>query len=164
MTSFSSVFGSSFIAQPVSDQPNSFDLIPNGKYPMEIQESELATSRAGDPMLKLTFAVTEGKYVNRKIFANLCIGHKSDKVRQIALDQLSQLLMAVGMPSLDEDSQLIGKRFVGRVGIERSKDDRYGDSNRVYQFAPLDAAPAAASLASAPAAAPAARNVPWGRR
>lgn len=158
MTSFSSVFGSGFNAEKYAAQNpanNSFEPLPAGNYLLEVEESELRKSKAGNDMLHLCFAVADGQHVGRKIFSNLNIGHPSQKVRDIALQSLASLCKAAGIAEIQNDTDLIGKRVIGRVKV-RPAQNGYEASNDVSMFS----APTTGN-APVPAAAATKQNVPW---
>lgn len=45
-----------------------FEAMPKGKYECVVEDVELTTSKAGDPMVKWTFQVTHEDYAKRKLF------------------------------------------------------------------------------------------------
>lgn len=47
-----------------------FEEVPFGKYEVKVAKMELASSKKGDPMLKVQFKVLEGKYKGNFIFMN----------------------------------------------------------------------------------------------
>lgn len=47
-----------------------FEEVPFDKYEVKIAKMELASSKKGDPMLKVQFKVLEGKYKGNSIFMN----------------------------------------------------------------------------------------------
>lgn len=161
MTSLQGVFGAGFDMQAAASQGNtgSFEPIPAGVYPLEVSNCELKQSRAGNPMISCSFTVTEGQYVNRKIFMNYNVGHPSEKPRLIAQQQFSRLCLAAGLQSIQDDTQLIGARVMGRVGV-RPPANGYDASNTIFDFQPMSQTTTAAPRVQQRTQ----QAVPWGRR
>jgi hypothetical protein len=161
MTSLQGVFGAGFDMQAAASQGNtgSFEPIPAGVYPLEVSNCELKQSRAGNPMIACSFTVTEGQYVNRKIFMNYNVGHPSEKPRLIAQQQFARLCLAAGFQAIQDDTQLIGARVMGRVGV-RPPANGYDASNTIFDFQPM-----AQTTTAAPRVQQRTQQaVPWGRR
>ena len=62
--------------------------IPEGRYTVKVAEAELAESQSGNPMLKITFEVVEGKKKGAKLFENCSLQPQ-------ALFKLKALLLAL---------------------------------------------------------------------
>lgn len=164
MTSLQGVFGAGFDMQAAASQGNqSFEPIPAGVYPLEVSNCELKQSRAGNNMIACSFTVTEGQYVNRKIFMNYNVGHPSEKPRLIAQQQFSRLCLAAGLQSIQDDTQLIGARVMGKVGV-RPPANGYDASNTIYDFSPLGGSAPAQQPYGRQQAPASQSSVPWGRR
>lgn len=163
MTSLQGVFGAGFDMQAAAQGSGSFEPIPAGVYPLEVSNCELKSSRAGNAMIACSFTVTEGEYVNRKIFMNYNVGHPSEKPRLIAQQQFSRLCLAAGLQSIQDDTQLIGARIMGKVGV-RPPANGYDASNTIFDFQPMQGSAPTAPRSQRPAPQQSAGSVPWGRR
>lgn len=51
----------------------SFELIPEGKYFIEVVEAEPTKSQAGKAMMKLTLEISDGEYAERKLWDNMML-------------------------------------------------------------------------------------------
>lgn len=59
------------------DSINDFAPLPDGEYVCSLTDIEADVTRAGDPMWKLRWAVTEGEYAGRLLFDNLVFSPKA---------------------------------------------------------------------------------------
>lgn len=74
-----------------------FDAIPAGKYLAMIVSSVRERTKAGTgELLKLEFAIVDGEFKERKLFARLNLWNPSEQAVQIALRELSAICHAVG--------------------------------------------------------------------
>lgn len=181
------IFNAADVAPQESPAP-----IPAGVYLAHAIDSDVAPTRSGGEMLKLTFQVLQGPFANRKVFANINHRNPSADAERIGQAQLSALCRAVGVMNLQQTAQLHQRPVLIRVKIRKDDTGQYGDRNEVtaYEAAPgggpgLPAAfppatfpatapqafppPAAQNAPTAPAAftppaAPAAQTAPWARR
>jgi hypothetical protein len=145
--------------------------IPAGVYLAQVVESDVRPLKSGQGRaLALTFQVLQGPCVNRRVFANLNIEHRSSaEAERIAQGQLSALCHAVGVINLQDTTQLHMRPVQIRVKVRKDDSGQYPDKNEVTGFeaaAPVagQARPAAPMPASAPVAPPAAPAAPWARR
>lgn len=158
----------SFSFNPASVPPreNNFELLPAGKYLMQITETSIAPLKSGNgTALKATAEVLADGYRGRKIFMNLNIQHTNAQTEQIAQQQLRELCEAIGLARMVDTAELHGKPFEGNVKIRKSQDPNYQDQNEVNGFKSAAGASAPAfrpgpSAASAPAAA-GTKTPPW---
>jgi hypothetical protein len=72
-----------------------------------------------------------------KVWSNFNTQNPSAKAVEIGMQQLTRLVSAVGLSGFTHESELRGKSFMAEVGIEKSKNPAYEDSNRVYAYRPL---------------------------
>lgn len=145
-----------FDAQQV--EPDSgFDAIPAGKYEAVIVASELTTPKSGaGEMLKLEFQVVSGAYQNRKLFANLCITHASEKAQRIARAHLSAICRAVGVLTPQDTSELHGRTMLVTVKVE--KDENGNPRNQLSGFAPRQTPTPTPAMAGGPSTT---NKKPW---
>jgi hypothetical protein len=129
--------------------------------------------------LDCEFVVVDGEYAKRKIWQNLILagttdGHgKAGEISRTTLRSICESAFGITPDDTSEAAQarrnldladFQNLRFVARVGIEKSKNPAYGDSNKVYAITPdqkqwqtVEQIPAAAQgtfsgMAGAPAA------------
>jgi len=124
--------------------------IPAGVYLAHIVDSDVAATRSGGEMVKLTFQVLQGQFVNRKVFANINVRNPSADAERIGQSQLSALCHAVGVVNLQDTAQLHMRPVMIRVKIRKDDTGQYGDRNEVTGYEASQGGPAG------PAATPAA--------
>ena len=170
-----------FNTADVPARENNFDLLPAGKYAMQVVESEIAPLKSGNgTALKLTMEVLADGYRGRKLWVNLNVQHTNAQAEQISQQQLRELCDAIGLTRMNDTSELHNKPFEGKVKIRVSKDANYEDQNEVIGYKSLAngapapgfnaprtvATPSAPVAANAPAAVAAtgAATPPWARK
>ena len=117
------------------DEDNSFDLIPAGWYQMFISKAELRPTKSGGSMISVTYDITGPTHQGRKIFGNFNWENVNPVAQEIGRKQFAQQVRALGLPGIQSLDDLINLPFDGKVGIQKSKDPQYEDSNRVTAFA-----------------------------
>lgn len=98
--------------------------VPSGTYAVRIEEANAQTSKKGNEMLALRFAVAEGDYVGQNIFDYVTFSSKS-------LYRVREFYAALGFCEADseeeftppEDSELIGLELQVKVKLETSEYD-----------------------------------------
>ena len=152
----------------------SFTLLPKDDYVLEVAEisDEKATKDGTGKYVTFKFVVTEGEFEGNGLFVNYNIENKNPVAQDIAWRDLSALGHAVGVYDGDSDA-LLYKRFLAKVGIEKSKNPQYpDDKNKIEKYyiqgdAPVATpAPAPAPVRPVPVARPAAvaGARPWPKR
>ena len=128
--------------------------IPEGEYILQIYKADLKNTRSGGSMVALGIEVLGPSHVGRKFFQNYNIRCSSAQAESIGIQQLKMLWQASGGSGSPTDTdQFVGLTFRAKVGIEESKDDRYGPQNRIQRYYPADPVPMPV-MASNPVAAP----------
>lgn len=117
------------------NENSSFDLVPAGWYQMFISKAELRPTRSGGSMISVTYDITGPSHQNRKIFGNFNWENANPVAQEIGRKQFAQQVRALGLPGIQSLDDLINLPFDGKVGIQKSKDPQYEDSNRVTAFA-----------------------------
>lgn len=84
-----------------------FDPVPEGTYVARIEKAEEKTSKAGNPMIQVTYEIIDGDQSGRKVF-------ESYPLMENVLWKLQQLLTSLGIDAmsdleLDLNSDLLGK-------------------------------------------------------
>ncbi len=112
---------------------NSYQPLAAGMYAAKVISSEIAKTKKGDNMLKLTFEVL-GANKGRRIFENYMLTHSNPKAVQAGLGRLKSLAASIGIDfdQLQDTSELHGKPVGIKVKIESS--EQYGDQNRINSF------------------------------
>lgn len=117
------------------DEDNSFDLVPAGWYQMFISKAELRPTKSGGSMISVTYDITGPTHQGRKVFGNFNWENANPVAQEIGRKQFAQQVRALGLPGIKSLDDLINLPFDGKVGIQKSKDPQYEDSNRVTAFA-----------------------------
>lgn len=114
--------GFGFNTQEYVREQSNFDPIPAGDYKLRITESQMKTSAKGNDYLSITFAVAEGPFSNRLIWANFNIFHPNNDTQRIAREQIAELCAAAGRPNANDSSQIHGCVVLGKVKCDPSSD------------------------------------------
>lgn len=119
--------------------------LPKGKYLCTVEKAELKATNAGDgTYLNVMLRVSQEKHNNRVIFDKLNIQNKSAKTVEIAIQQLSALMLACGFDSIQANpAAVVGKSVVADVGLEAAKGN-YDARNKVWGYIKPDGQQAAA--------------------
>jgi hypothetical protein len=125
-------------------QPNQpFEVLPAGDYKCIITESEMADTKTGGQMLKLTLQVIEGEHTNRMLFDRLNLVNNNPKAVEIAQRTLSSICHAVGKYQVSDSSELHNLPLIASVKIRpASADGQYGPQNDIKGYKPATAQPA----------------------
>ena len=123
-------FNADNIEAPKSD----FELLPPANYNVRVLEATEATTKNGDPGVKLTLEVTDGEYQSRRIWDSCWIKHSSDKFRAREAARFASFCRAVGVPTPQSTDDFLGLECVCKVRIERSKDPQYSDQNKAQDY------------------------------
>ena len=118
-------------------QQKDFDPLPEGEYPVEIENVELKRSRNNNKMWNITFNIMGGDYQDRKLWDNLAKTDKTDWKFQnffCACGFEEEKAREGGYVHVsDSGEELIGKQLFVKVvqeerdGKTRNKIDRYID-------------------------------------
>lgn len=106
-----------------------FTPVPAGDYEVQVENSEVKTTKTNNTMLKITLTIISGAYTGRKIFENFVLSNS------IAMSRLKTLASVGGHPRPDcltDSEELHGIKCIVSVTIKT--DDEYGPSNRVKSF------------------------------
>jgi hypothetical protein len=125
---------------------DSFEPLPPGWYAATVETEADEVSKAGDPMLKLTYSVDGGRRVN----AWYNTGHPTSK--EYAYKDLTRLAGACGLVEVGPSSELVGRKCEIRLEIDGTYNSVKG-----YRSTPRSAPPAATGASSNGSA----RKNPW---
>ena len=105
-------------------EPNRFEVLPAGDYPMVIVESEMKKTKDGNgQFLQLKLQVLSGPFQNRTLYDRLNLVNKNDTAVQIAKGTLSSICRAVNVLTPKDSAELHGKPLVAAVKAKKDKDD-----------------------------------------
>jgi hypothetical protein len=155
--------GQTFDPHAVPEDERSFDPVPSGDYLLQAIDSDVVPTKGGTgTRLILTLEIMEGAHTGRKIWDGINIYNQSEEAQRIGQRQLADLCLSIGLNSLSDSAELIGRPFRAKLKIQQDKTGQYPPRNAVarWHIRPTKmeqaqaAAPAAAASAQPPAAAP----------
>ena len=160
--------GQSFNANDIPQSENNFEPIPAGWYEVSINTAELKETKAGTgEYIALRYDVLGPAHQGRVIFGNLNIRNPNSKAQDIGIQQLGELMRAIGLASVQDTDQLVGGHLEVKVKI-REASGGYDASNDVSGFKAVKggsvpmATKKAAKSDDAPVAA--AGTPPWAKK
>lgn len=139
------------------------EMLPVGDYTMQITQSDLRDTKAGDGQyIWLELEILGPKYAGRRYWERLNLFNKNDTAVRIAKKTLGSICKAVGIAEFQDTDQLHFKPM--KVAITH-KENKQGKLETRADYYSLSAQPQASASASTPApAAPAAgAPKPWER-
>lgn len=157
-----------YSAADIPESSNNYEPVPAGWYNATVTEAGVKETRAGDgKYIKLRFDITGPTNEGRVVFTNLNIRNKNEVAQNIGVEQLGQLMRAVGLPTIQDSSQLVGGSCQINVKI-RPASGQYEAQNEVKGYKSINgsALPSGQPAAPAPSPAPAPASgatPPWKR-
>jgi hypothetical protein len=145
-----------FSAKADAVQDQDFQPIPDGWYRVEVKKAELKATKDGNGQyINVQYSVMGPSHAGRVVFDIINVRNASAEAERIGLAGLKRLKLAVGLPSLTDTDQLVGRNLEIDVKTQKSAD--YGDKNvvKAYRSPEGSAMPAAVANASAP---------PWAKK
>lgn len=113
---------------PNSGQP---DPVPSDWYKASIDESEMKPTKDGTgTFLQLRYAIIEGAYKGRKVYARLNLRNQSAQAQEIGFAELSAVCHATGVMQLQDSQQLHNIPVNLKVKL-RPADGEYDATNEV---------------------------------
>ena len=121
----------------VEETGGGFDLLPQGKYLVQVAEAEVKETKAGTgEYINVQFEVLQpAEYEGRKLWELFNIKNPSARAVEIGLGQLKHFLRVAGHPDpakLGSVDDLVGLKALARVKVK--SDATYGESNVVSAF------------------------------
>ena len=115
-------------------EENTFEPIPAGWYEVSITSTQLKQKKTGTgEFIALHYYVLGPDYKGRVIFGKLNIRNPNPHIQDIGIQQLGELMRAIGLASVEDTDQLIGGHLEVKVQIiEASSDCNF--SNYVSNF------------------------------
>ena len=145
--------------------PSSDEVLPAGDYKMQVVQSELRSTKAGDGQyLWLEFEILGPNFAGRRFWDRLNLFNKNEQAVKIANQQLMAISNAVGMSFPPGDSEEL--HFKPIKVVIKHKDNKQGNVEARPHYYGLgtntaSSAPVRAVTPAAEHAAPAAK--PWER-
>jgi hypothetical protein len=114
-------------------EPVFTSVVPEGKYKFKITQAVDTASKAGEAMLKLTFAIHD-ELNKGTVYTNF-------NAKRAGL--LRGLAEAINLVKEYETGEMVGEQFLGKTGecVVVVKDDQYGKKNDVVKFMGTDVSP-----------------------
>lgn len=172
--------GMQFNANEVEPASGGFEVIPAGKYTVQIVNSEMRETKSGNgQFLWLEMAIMDGPHANKRLFERLNLVNPNDRAVEIAQRTLSALCHATGQMSVSDSEQLHNRSIVANVKVKPAGPDKSGTHREAYNeiggyeavsgHRPAAATGMARDVAAsearvAPAAAKPAAAPPWRRQ
>lgn len=126
------------------DPQQPFDVLPAGKYVVELEASEMRPTAKGDgEYLWLQFRIVEGEHEGRNVWDRLNLVNPNPKAVQIARGQLSALCRACGREDVVDDSEelhfipVVATIRVRPAGVDQRTGREYDASNEIRGYAPV---------------------------
>ena len=149
-----------FVADPNAGHSD-YSPLPAGWYKVRITEADIKETKAGTGnYIKVRYDVLDGTHAGRVVFGNLNLRNPNPKAEEIGRQQLSRLMLAMGLTQVTDTDQLIGGELSIKLAIQKS--DQYGDSNDVKDWKALSNQPVAAAAGSTPPPPPSG-GLPWSK-
>ena len=138
------------------DPSKPFELLPPGKYVVQIVASEMRVTKDGmGQYLWLELDVLEGEFTGRKLFDRLNLVNNNPQTVEFAQRTLSAICHATGRMQVQDSEELHLIPMLASVTVQPPKNG-YSESNSV-RYSALDQGAAAPAPAQRPAAQQAAR-------
>ena len=156
-------FDTPFDVNDLPESDNSFDLLPDGDYQVEIVKAEVKDTKAKDgQFIRLQMKVHAPTYAGRIIFGMINVRNKNEVAEKIGRQQLRTIMECAGLQRLEDTDQLIGTYLVVKVRTQPAHDG-YEPSNTIKAYMPADTEVSAPASQAAPAkeSAPAKKQAPW---
>lgn len=123
--------------------------VPAGEYNLQLEKGTIAYTKNGRGVLfKGQFAILEGDYSGRMIFAQYNIRNDNEQAQTIGIAEMKALTIACGLDweTVRGDTDvLLYKPFAARIGFDREQTNpetgrTYAPRNRIMKYMPYDPA------------------------
>jgi len=143
--------------------------VPAGDYNLQLEKGTIAYTKNGRGVLfKAQFAILEGDYSGRMIFAQYNIRNDNEQAQTIGIAEMKALTIACGLDwetvRADTD-QLLFKPFAARIGFDREQTNpetgrTYAPRNRIMKYYAYDPALATTKTEAPKSAVPQRQPLP----
>jgi len=140
-----------------------YDPVHDGWYNAQIKGSELKPTKANDGQyIAVQYSITGPTHAGRVIFGNLNIKNKNPEAERIGLQQLGEVMGAIGLAKIQDTDQLIGGVLQIKVALSK-KQEGFDQRNEVRGFKAIEgsAPPLPSGIPASQNAAPSAQKAPW---
>src|SRR4051794_7312129 len=116
--------GSTFDATQV--EPNTaFEVIPAGKYHVQIVKSEMRDTKSGNgQFLWMELSIMDGPHANKRLFERLNLVNQNEQAVEIAQRTLSAICHATGQMSVSDSEQLHHRSLIASVKVRPEGPDK----------------------------------------
>jgi hypothetical protein len=133
---------------------NDFEVLPPGKYPVEIEKTSIKATRKGDGnYVSIKMVILDGPGKGRKLYDNLNIDNPNPEAVKIAYRQLKSLNVATVNRTIQDTDELVGGQCLAIVKID-AKGDNAVKGYKAFEPATPVAAAAGVATAQAPPVGP----------
>jgi len=127
------------------------EILPPGKYPVQIVKSEMKDTKAGTgQLLALEMEIIDGPAKGRRLWENLNLVNPNPQAQEIAQRTLSAICHAVGRLQVSDSEELHFKPMIATVEVEPEGPDKNGvhrkARNIIKGFSAASGAPAATAF------------------
>ena len=165
--------GFTFDASQV-DPSSPRDVIPAGKYNVQIINSEMRDTKRGDgKFLWMELEIIDGPHARQHLFDRLNLVNANPQAQEIAQRALSAICHAIGKLQVSDSEQLHFQPLAATVKVKPATE-QYAASNEIGGYGPIGGAATApavsrpytapAPAASAPVANAGAATPPWRKK
>lgn len=116
-----------------NDQWQGFEALPAGEYKVQIVDTDLVETKAGDGQyIKIVFEVIgHPSYNGRKIFDNINIVNPNSDAVRIGKQRLNTICALTGMKTIKDTAQLHGKTLSLLLTVGKNKQT--GDDTNIIK-------------------------------
>lgn len=122
---------------PDNNSGGDFQPVPAGWYTAKITEAEVKPTKAGTgEYIKMRLDITGPSHEGRVVFTNLNIKNPNPKAEEIGRSQLKTIMLAMGLPRIQDSNQLIGGNLQIKLSVK--DDPTYGKGNEVKGYKAIE--------------------------
>lgn len=117
--------------------------VPAGDYNLQLEKGEIKYTKNGRGVLyRAQFAILDGEYSGRMIFAQYNIRNDNEQAQTIGIAEMKALTIACGLDwetVRGDTDQLLYKPFSARIGFDREQTNpetgrTYAPRNRIMKY------------------------------
>ena len=128
-----------FDAATLPQNTSSFDPLPKGWYSATIAGAELKTTKSGTGQyIAVRYDIIGPTHQGRVVFGNINIRNQNIKAEEIGRAQLGELIRSIGVATLKDTDQLLGKSV--QIKLDISQQEGYDPRNEVRAFKAIEGA------------------------
>ena len=128
-----------FSIDTLPQSENKFSPLPKGWYSATIAGAELKTTKNGTGQyIAVRYDIIGPTHQGRVVFGNINIRNQNIKAEEIGRAQLGELIRSIGVASLKDTDQLLGKSV--QIKLDISHQEGYEPRNEVRAFKAIEGA------------------------